>query len=154
MARGSANDLRTKRRLSGMMRPLWFGARRVFQAVAEHDTACGVARGSLAGRMQGFEKCHQGCCFRWAQVVPIRRHVAASLNHLANQLVLGEPNSHAVQSRPPLPARFAQRMTVAALLELKNESTLPLKSRCSVQKPVRHGVTTPRIHVRTPGRES
>src|SRR5215472_15435032 len=154
MASGSADDLRTTSRFDGMMKPLWLGAGRFFQAVAEHHIECGVARGNLPGRMQGFEKCHQRCCFRWAQAVSIRRHVAASLNHLANQLVLGEPDSHAVQGRTSLPTRFSQRMAVAALFELKNESTLPLKGRRAVQKSVRHGITTPRIHVRTPRRES
>src|ERR1700756_5603328 len=45
-------------------------------------------------------------------------------------------------------------MAVPALLDLKDERTLPLKSGCTMQNFLRHRVTAPRVHVRTPRSES
>jgi hypothetical protein len=46
---------------------------------------------------------------------------------LADELVLCSPYSHIVQGRPPLSANVSKGVTVAALLALKDEGTLPLK---------------------------
>src|SRR5258708_39952881 len=43
-------------------------------------------------------------------------------------------------------------MTVAALLGLENERTLPLEGGCAVQKLPRNGISAPCVHVRTPRR--
>src|SRR5882724_812857 len=45
-------------------------------------------------------------------------------------------------------------MTIAALLGLENERTLPLEGGCAVQKLLRNGISAPRIHVWTPRRIS
>ena len=50
---------------------------------------CCVARGSLPCWMQRSEKCDQRGRFRRTQILAIRRHVAAALDHLADELVLG-----------------------------------------------------------------
>ena len=98
-------------------------------ALAKHEVAGGITGGSLAGGMQGLEKRDQRRGFRWTQVLAVGRHVAASLNHLADELVLREPNRDTVKRRPSLAARVAERMAVAALLHLKDERALPLQRR-------------------------
>src|SRR5260370_5040180 len=45
-------------------------------------------------------------------------------------------------------------MAVAALLDLEDERALPLKRSRAVQDPLWHGISAPRIHVRTPRRIS
>src|SRR5271168_2843099 len=108
----------------------WFlrlSARAFFPGVAEHHIARCIARRSLPGGMQGLEKCNERRGLCRTQVLPVRRHVAASLDHLADELVLREPHGDAVERRPPLSAEFTERMAIAALLHLKHESSLPLK---------------------------
>src|ERR1700689_2503121 len=95
--------------------------------------ARGVARGSLVWRMERFEKCDQGSGLRRTQIFSVSRHIAAALNHLADELVLREPRGNAVEGRTTLASRIAERMAVAALLALKNKRALSLKSRCSMK---------------------
>src|SRR5258708_35831848 len=111
-------------------------------------------RGSLPGGVQRFEKSNQRGCLRRTQVITVGRHVPAALNHLTDELIFGEPDGNAVESRASLPATFPNGMAVAALLGLKNERTLSLKRGCPMQNFFRHGIAAPRVHVRTPGRES
>src|SRR5580704_6029346 len=106
---------------------LWLCAWAFFLGVTEHRIARRIARGSLPSWMQGFEKCHERRGLCRTQVLPVRRHVAASLDHLADELVLREPHGDAVERRPPLSAEFTERMAIAALLHLEHESALPLK---------------------------
>src|SRR6266478_5394179 len=103
--------------------------------------------------MEGFKERHERRGLSRTQIVPIRRHVAAALNHLPNELVLRQPHSNAVQGWPPLSTRVAKGVAVAALLDLKHERTLPLKCRRAVNVAVGYGVATPGVHVRTPRRE-
>src|SRR5258707_2924740 len=133
---------------------LWLCARAFFLGVTEHHIARGIARGSLPSRMQGFEKCDERRCLRRTQILPVCGHVAASLDHLADKLVLREPHGNAIQSRPSLPAALPEGVAVAALLNLKNERALALKRRCTVYKSLRHGIAAPSVHVRTPGSKS
>src|SRR5580704_4258337 len=111
-----------------------------------------VVRRSLPWRMQGLKKRHERRRFRRTQILPVRWHVTASLDHLADELILCKPHGNTVQSRTSLSAQLPKRMAVAALLDLKNERTLALKRSCAVQKSLRHGITAPGIHVRAPGR--
>ena len=106
---------------------LWLCARAFFLVVAEHHIARCIARGNLSSRMQGLEKCDKRRGLRRTQVLSVRRHVAASLDHLADELILREPHGDAVERRTPLPAEFTERMAIAALLHLEHESSLPLK---------------------------
>jgi len=48
-----------------------------------------VARGSLPCWMQRCEECDQCGGLRRTQILPICGHIAASLDHLADELVLG-----------------------------------------------------------------
>src|SRR5215467_12097039 len=120
----------------------------------KRDVAGCIAGRRLAGGMQGPEKGHQSCGFRRAQVFSVSWHVASALNHLPDQLVLREPYRNAVERRTSLPAEFAERMAIAALLGLKHQRPLPLKRRGSVQKSFRNRIAAPSIHVRAPGSKS
>src|SRR6266446_10191130 len=102
---------------------LWLCARAFFLGVTAHHIARCIARGSLPSRMQGFEKCDERRGLCRTQVLPVRRHVAASLDHLADELVLREPHGDAIERRPSLSAEFTERMAIAALLHLKHESS-------------------------------
>jgi len=73
------------------MKPLGLGA-----ALAKHGIARGIAGGSLAGGMQGFEKRDKCSGFRGTQVFSVGRHVAAALDHLADELVLGQAHSNTI----------------------------------------------------------
>src|SRR5580658_8160939 len=125
-------------------------ARAFFLGVTKHHIARRVARWGLVWRMQRFEKCHERRCLRRTQVLSVRRHVSASLDDLADELVLREPRGNAVQSRTSLASRVAEGMAVAALLALKNQRALPLKRRCAAEESVRHRIAAPGIHVRAP----
>src|SRR5208282_683923 len=95
-------------------------AGRFLTAFAKCQVTGRVARGSLPGGMQRFQKCNERRSLRWTQVFPIRRHVAAALNHLPDELVLCQSNGDSVQGRAPLSTGFAKRVAVAALLHLKH----------------------------------
>src|SRR4029077_6509195 len=110
-----------------MDRCLWLCARAFFLGVTEHHIARCIARRSLPSRMQGLEKCDERRGLCRTQVLSVRRHVPASLDHLADELILREPHGDAIQRRASLSAEFTERMAIAALLHLKHESALPLK---------------------------
>src|SRR6266478_3500612 len=133
---------------------LWLCARVFCLDVTEHHIARCIARGRLPIRMQGFEKCDERGGLCGTQVLPVRRHVAASLDHLADELVLREPHGDAIQRRASLPAQLPEGVAVAALLDLKNKRALPLEGRCAMKKSLRHRITAPSVHVRTPRCES
>ena len=92
-----------------------------------------IAGWSLVWRMQRFEKCHECRCLRRTQVLAIGWHVAASLDHLANELVLREPHGNTVQRRPSLPSRLTEGMAIAALFNLKDKCASPLERRCRIR---------------------
>ena len=77
--------------------------------------------------MQGLEVGHQGRDFRRPQVVPVRRHLPASLEHLADQLIAGKACCDSVERRTPLTAFTAESVAVAALFGLKYHSALTFK---------------------------
>src|SRR5712692_2089066 len=104
--------------------------------------------------MQSLEKCHKRGCLRRAQVLPIRRHVAASLDHLADELILREPHGNTIQRGTSLPTHLPKGVAVAALFDLKNECSLPFKGGRAMQKSLGHGIAAPGVHVRAPGSES
>ena len=114
--------------------------------------ARGVARRRQSGRVQRLEKRHQRSCLGGTQVFSIRRHVAATLNHLAYQLILRELNGDSIQFRPALSSRSAQSVAVVALLGLKNERPLALQRCTPFQVWFRNRFTAPRIHHGTPRR--
>jgi hypothetical protein len=84
--------------------------------------------------MQYLEKRDKRRGFGRTQILPVGRHVTAPLNHLANELVLREPHCNAVECWTSLPAKFTERMAIAALFDLKHESPFSLKRGRAVQK--------------------
>ena len=58
--------------------------------------------------MQGFEKCDERGGLRRAQILAVRRHVATALNHLADELVLRQPQRDTVECRTALARRSLQ----------------------------------------------
>src|SRR5262245_16035370 len=104
-----------------------------FCAPSEIEFLGHVASGSLSGRMQPCEESYQGRSFRRAQILPVGRHVTATLDHLANELILGKTKSNTVEGRPALATNAVQRMAVAALFCLKNNSAPAFESRASLQ---------------------
>src|SRR5258708_4787921 len=70
--------------------------------ILKNHIAGSIARGGLPCGMQGLEKCYERGSFRRAQILAVRGHVAASLDHLADELVLREPNRNTVQRRTSL----------------------------------------------------
>lgn len=96
--------------------------------VTEDNVASGFTRRALSSRVERREKCDQGSRFRRAQILSVSRHVAASLDYLADQLVLRQSHRDAVEGRPSLAAQIPKRMAVTALLDLKYERALSLQS--------------------------
>ena len=78
--------------------------------------------------MKRFEEGDEGGGFGRAEIFAVGRHVAAALNHLANELVFGLNDGDVVESRAALAAFVAERVTIVALLELKDDGALALES--------------------------
>ena len=78
----------------------------------------------LIERMQRLQEPNQCRSLRRTKVLAIRRHVAAALQHLPNQLVLRETRCDKIQGRSTLSTDPGNRMAVAALLRLKDDSAL------------------------------
>src|SRR5262249_5456650 len=127
------------------------GTRKFLRAFPEHRIARGIAGWSLSGWMQGFKKRYERRCLRRTQILSVCWHVTAALDHLANQLILGEPHRDAVQGWPSLAAGASQGMAVAALLGLEDERALSLERAGMTQQFFRNWIAAPRVHVRTPG---
>src|SRR5260370_16328282 len=108
---------------------LWLCARAFFLGVTEHHIARCITSWSLPCGMQGLKKRDERRGLCRTQVLPVRRHVAASLDHLADELVLREPHGDAIQRRASLPAQLPEGMAVAALLHLKNKRAFPPHAR-------------------------
>src|SRR5215475_7720842 len=89
--------------------------------ITQNNVASGFLRGSLSQRMQSLEKRNQGGRLRRTQIFSIGRHVSASLNHLADELVLREPHCDRVKRGPSLAAQIPKSMAIAALLGLENQ---------------------------------
>src|SRR3981189_1637519 len=104
----------------------------------------------LICRMQCFKERHQSSCFRRTEVLPVRRHISSTLDHLANELIFSKSESNSVECRPALTSFIIQRMTVVALLGLENERTMALEGRPTMQEFRRNRLTAPGIHYRAP----
>src|SRR5215831_18490278 len=128
-------------------------ARQFLWSLLEHYLARSVSRGSLSRRMQRLKKCDECGRLRWAQVLSISRHVAASLKYLPDELVMRESHGDGVQGGSSGPTGSSKGMAVATLFELKNERALPLKRSRVKDHSLRHWITAPGFHVRAPRRE-
>src|SRR6266404_163683 len=123
---------------------------RIPSAFSECQAAGSVACRRESRRMQRFKECHESSRLGRTKIFAVSRHVPSALDHLADQLVLSELKSDAVQGRPPLTSLPVQCMTVVALLHLENESALPLERGRVLQEFCRDGLATPCVHLRTP----
>src|SRR5262249_1459285 len=112
----------------------------------------GIARGRLVGWVQRFEERHQRRHLGGIEVLSVRRHVSAALNRLADELIARHASRDAVQRRASLAARAANRMAIAALLDLKNQSALTFDRRSALEVLDRNRVAAPRVHDGTPWR--
>ena len=83
--------------------------------------------------MQRLEKRDECSCLGRPQVLSVGRHVAATLDYLSDQLIVGEPESDLIQFRSAFPSSITQGVAVAALLGLKNKGALPLQGRTPFQ---------------------
>jgi hypothetical protein len=84
--------------------------------------------------MQGFEKRHESGGLRRAEILAVRRHVAAALDYLADKLVLRQAYRNAIECRTALPATLSKSMAVTTLFDLKDKRTLPLERSRTVQE--------------------
>jgi hypothetical protein len=75
--------------------------------LAQGDVARSIARWNLSPRMQCFKKRDQSGRLGRSQIFSVRWHVAASLDYLSYQLILGKPHGDAVKRRPSLTAQVA-----------------------------------------------
>src|ERR1700690_636572 len=128
-------------------------SRRLRFAFAESKVPRRITCRALRGRMEGLKESDQRGRLRRTQVVSVGRHIASALDYLPDELVLREPHCDAIQGWPPLSARIAERVAVAALLHLKHQRTLPLECGCAMYVSVGHWLAAPGIHARAPGRE-
>ena len=85
-------------------------------------------------RTQRFEEGDERRHFRGREVLAVGRHVAAALEDLADELVAREPRGDVVERRPALPPCVAERVAVAALLDLEHERALPLERRAALDE--------------------
>jgi hypothetical protein len=80
--------------------------------------------------MERLEKGDQRRGLRRIQILSIRGHVAAPLNHLADELIRRQPDRDRVECWSSLATELAERVAVVALLRLKNERSLNSLARC------------------------
>src|SRR5260370_3800787 len=123
---------------------------RILSTFCECQAAGSVACRRESRQLARFKECHENSRLGRTKIFAVSRHVPSALDHLADQLVLSELKSDAVQGRPPLTSLPVQCMTVVALLHLENESALPLERGRVLQEFCRDGLATPSVHLRTP----
>ncbi len=83
--------------------------------------------------MQRLEERDQRRHLRGAQVLAVGGHVAAALQHLADQLIARQPRRDVVERRAAQAALAAERVAVAALLALQDERALQLERRATLR---------------------
>src|SRR5579859_6793812 len=111
-------------------------------------------RRGLISRMQRLEELDEGGGFGRTQILSVSGHVAAALKNLADQLILREACRDEIESRATLSAHACNRMTVAALLRLKNDGPLPLEwARIMGIADWNRWSAAPCAHLRAPRRE-
>src|SRR5258708_1068115 len=102
--------------------------------------------------MEGLKERDKGRGLWGTQVISVRRHIAAPLNHLPDELILGELHSRLIERRTALSTGFAERVAVAALFGLKNQGSLPLQRASADEILSGDGLAAPGVHDRAPRR--
>src|SRR5260370_3662093 len=103
--------------------------------------------------MHRGEECDDRVDLRGREILAVCRHVAATLNDLANDLIAREARGSVVERRPAQPALAVERVTIAALLALHEQSALELERSAALNVIDGSGRTAPRVHHRRPWRE-
>src|SRR5580658_2998930 len=112
----------------------------------------GISCRRLAFGPERFEERDECSGLRGAEIFSVRGHVAAALNHLANQLILREARRYGIERGAAHAAFVAQRMAVVALLLLEHERALAFERRTMRKIAWRNWVAAPRVHDRAPRR--
>src|SRR5258708_13784308 len=99
---------------------------------------------------QSREEAHQRSRLRWVQCIAVGWHISSALQHLADDLVLRHAACDGIQCRAAKAAGTADGVTVAALLVLQDEGSLPFQRGAVMQVSDWNGIARPRIHDRTP----
>jgi len=111
----------------------------------------GIPSGKMARRMKCNQESDQRGGFRGAQVFSIGRHIATTLNDLPDELILRKTQRDGVERRPTLAACIAERVAVAALLELEDQRALAFERSGVLEKLLGDGISAPGIHHGAPG---
>src|SRR5208337_4145844 len=80
--------------------------------------------GRLARWMHRGEECDERVDLRGGEVLAVGRHIAATLNYLAHDLIAGQARGGVVERGPAHPTCAAERVAVAALLALHENRAL------------------------------
>src|SRR5437016_1400145 len=128
-----------------MARPSARAAREA-QSLRDQCALRSVACGSLPLRVKRLEERDESGRFRRAKVLPVRRHVAAALDDLPDQLILRQPDGDSVERGAALPAGLVERMAVPALLHLQDERTVPLQRGAALEVFLRNRLAAPCVH--------
>ena len=116
----------------------------------KQDGARCVLGRALACGMQSLQEGDESGGLRRTQVFAIGGHVAASLNDLANQLIVSEADGNGIKRRTAPATLIRERVTVVALLELKDGGALALEGGAIVEELGGDGEAAPCVHHRTP----
>src|SRR5579872_3098665 len=100
--------------------------------------------------MQRVEECDEGGDFGWRESGAVGGHVAATLNHLADDLIFGETHRDAIESGAALATEPAERVAIVALLHFEDERTLAFERGGGVNETVGNFVGGPSVHVWAP----
>src|SRR3984957_10295509 len=101
-------------------------------------------------RMKRVQECDERGHFGWRERSAVRRHVAAALNHLPNDLIFGEMRGDAIECGAAHTAKSAECVAIVALLGLEDERALAFEWCVTVDQAIGNFVGGPRSHVRTP----
>src|SRR5580704_17933865 len=86
------------------------------------------------------------------QILSIRWHIPAALDHLPDQLIFGKTQSNTVERGAALASSTIQRVTVVTLLRLKNQLPLTFQSGAPLEILSGNRLAAPCIHDGTPRR--
>src|SRR5208282_853727 len=90
---------------------------------------------------------------RGREVLAVGRHVATTLNYLANDLVAGEPCGGVVKRGTTHPAQVTERVAVAALFALNEQRALKFQGSPALDVSDRRRRGAPCVHHGRPWRE-
>lgn len=101
--------------------------------------------------MENLEEGDEGGGFFRTEVFAVCVHIAATLDDLANELILSEEHGDLVEGGTAFASVAAESVAIMALLTLKNESALTLKCGAILQELLRNGIAAPGVHDGAPG---